>query len=275
VRRILNILLAFRDYVLFALLLISSITLIADSDSRQLRAIRTIAIGVVGYAQQALTAIPNVFALRRENETLRRLNVNLSEEVSRLREARLENDRLRAMLGLREEAPLDLVAADVVSKHLLLMRNTVTLNAGEAAGVAVDMPVIGVEGLVGKVIDTSPDFSIAQMLYNKDFRSSARVQRTRVDGILAWEGGSEMQLRNVLKTLDVRDGDVVITSEYSNVFPEGITIGTVSGVTQSAGSLFHDITVSPAVDFATLEHVFVVKVLPDSIRTTLEVEVPR
>jgi len=194
--------------------------------------------------------------------------------VSRLREARIENSRLRAMLGLRVEAPFDLVAADVVGKSLLLMRNTLTLNVGTKDGVAADMPIISEQGLVGKVIAVGDNYSLGQILLNKDFRAGAKVQRSRVDGILGWDGGSELRLTNVPKTQDVRTGDIVITSEYSNVFPKDITIGIVSSVRQKSGSLFHEISVFPAVEFAALEQVFVIAERPDSARAALEATGP-
>ncbi|HLF15375.1 MAG TPA: rod shape-determining protein MreC [Bacteroidota bacterium] len=273
-RTLLNILIAFKEYVLLILFLVISLILLSGNDNRQLKAVRAYTVGFLGYMQDAVSVIPNVFTLQRENEILRELNVNLSDEVSRLREARIENSRLRAMLGLRVEAPFDLVAADVVGKSLLLMRNTLTLNVGTKDGVAADMPIISEQGLVGKVIAVGDNYSLGQILLNKDFRAGAKVQRSRVDGILGWDGGSELRLTNVPKTQDVRTGDIVITSEYSNVFPKDITIGIVSSVRQKSGSLFHEISVFPAVEFAALEQVFVIAERPDSARAALEATGP-
>lgn len=273
-RTLLNILLAFKEYVLLSILLVVSMILLAGNDNRQLKAVRAVTVGALGAMQNAVSVIPNVFTLQRENEILRELNVNLSDEVSRLREARIENSRLRALLGLREAAPFRLAAADVVAKSLLLMRNTLTLNVGSKDGIAADMPIISDEGLVGKVIAAGENYSLAQILLNKDFRAGAKVQRSRVDGILTWDGGSDLTLTNVPKTQDVRTGDVVITSGYSNVFPKDITIGVVSSVRQKSGSLFHEISVMPAVDFPTLEQVFVILQLPDTARAALEASRP-
>jgi len=269
-RSLLNILLAFREYFLLLLFIVLSVIMLANNDNRQLRALRAYAIGFIGATSNAFSVIPNVFTLRHENEILRKLNVDLSDEVSRLREARIENTRLRALLGLRESAPFRLLAADVVGKSLLLMRNTITLNVGERERIRPDMSIIAEQGLVGKVIAVGEGYSLGQVLFNKDFRAGAKVQRSRVDGILSWDGGNDLQLTNVPKTQDVRTGDIVITSEYSNIFPKDITIGIVSRVRQKSGSLFHDISVMPAVDFTTLEQVFIIAQTPDSGRVALE-----
>jgi len=269
-RSLLNILLAFKEYFLLLLFVVISVIMLANNDNRQLHALRAYAIGFLGATSNAVSVIPNVFTLQRENAILRQLNVNLSDEVSRLREARIENTRLRALLGLREDSPFPLIAADVVGKSLLLMRNTLTLNVGERDGIRPDMPIIAEQGLVGKIIAVGDGYSVGQLLFNKDFRAGAKLQRSRVDGILSWDGGNELRLTNVPKTQDVRTSDIVITSEYSNVFPRDITIGIVSRVSQRSGSLFHDISVMPAVDFTSLEQVFVIVQIPDSARAALE-----
>jgi len=269
-QRLVNIILLFKEYFVLALFIIFSLILLGSNDNVQLRAIRSYTVGFVGLFQDALSIIPNVFELNRENEILRQLNVNLSDEVNRLREARLENIRLRAMLVLKERVEFKLIAADIVGKSLNLLRNTITLNAGENEGLRPDMPIISETGLVGKLIATSGHYSIGQLMLNKDFRASAKIQRNRIDGIIAWEGKEVLQLKNVSKTQDVREGDIVTTSEYSNLFPPDIKIGFVSKVFEKPGSLFKEIDVTPSVGFPSLEQVFIVTALQDSERVSLE-----
>jgi rod shape-determining protein MreC len=224
----------------------------------------------VGFLQETLGFIPNYFDLRYENRVLRELNLTLSDEVSRLRESRLENIRLRQLLGLKDHARYRYVSANVVGKNLQLLRNTITIDVGGNDGIRPNMPVVTESGLVGKVSVTSSRYSVAQILLNKDIRVSAKLQRNRVDGIVRWEGGGSLSLQNVAKTLDVAVGDVVITSEYSSIFPPGIKIGIVSATRQVQGSLFRAVEVTPSVDFVRLEEVFVVTFVPDTSRLALE-----
>jgi rod shape-determining protein MreC len=269
-RRLVDILLVFREYLLLTLFVVVSIGLLAFNDTTQIRRIRGITIASLGFLQDAFGFIPDYFELRQENRSLRELNVTLSDEASRLREASLENLRLRRLLGLKERSPYRYVAAGVVGKNLQLLRNTITIDVGSDDGVAVNMPIVSDAGLVGRVIGVSGHYAIGQVMLNKEFRASAKVQRGRVDGIIAWEGGSNLRLRNVAKTLDVQPGDVVITSEYSSVFPPGIRIGVVAGIGHDPSSLFQNIDITPAVDFARLEGVFVIIASADSARTSLE-----
>jgi rod shape-determining protein MreC len=269
-RRLFDILSVFKEYLLFGFLILISISLLALNDSAQIRAIRSLTVASVGALQGTFGSIPNIFGLRSENRVLRELNVTLSDEVSRLRAAKSENIRLRGMLALKERVQDRYASANVIGKNIQLLRNTITIDVGEDDGVRANMPIITDAGLVGKVVASSGRYAIGQTLFNKDFRASAKVERSRVDGILMWEGGDLLSLKHVAKTLDVQVGDDVITSEYSNIFPAGIKIGTVSKTSQIPGELFQSIEIAPAVAFSRLEEVFVIKRSADSSRVAIE-----
>ena len=269
-KRLFDILSLFKEYFILALFILISLSLLAQNDNVQIRTIRALALAAVGSLQDAFGFIPNYFDLKQENRVLREQNVNLADEVSRLREAKLENIRLRQLLDLKERSHFDYAGANILGKNLQLMRNTITLDVGEENGVRVNMPVVSDAGLVGKIEATSSSYAVVQILLNKEFRASAKVQRGRVDGIIVWQGGDNVLLKNVAKTLDVQVGDVVITSDYSSFFPAGIKIGVVSRTEQPQSELFQIIEVKPSVDFARLEEVFVAKYIADSSRIALE-----
>lgn len=269
-RRLFDIVILFKEYLLLALYVVIAIALMAVNDTTQIRTIRSLTVASIGFLQDAFGFIPNYFELARENRALRELNVSLADEVSRLREARLENLRLQKLLGLKEQSPLVYVSANVTGRNLQLLQNSITIDAGESDGVLVNMPIVTDAGLVGRVVATSAGYAIGQILLHKDFRASAKVQRGRVDGILLWEGGPTLTLKNVAKTLDVQVGDAVITSEYSSLYPPGIKIGVVSKTSQAPGALFQTVEITPGVDFSRLEEVFVVLHQPDSSRAALE-----
>lgn len=273
-KRIYNIALIFKEYAVLAALLVVSLFLMALGDNTQVRHIRSVATVAFGVIQEQISFIPRYFALRGENDMLRQMNIDLADEASRLREARLENDRLRNLLGLKESYRYPLIAGKVIGKNLTLLRNTITLNVGTANGVQTHMPVVGDRGLVGVVSTVNDHFSIVRILLNADFRASAKIERSRVDGILAWDG-DDLVLTNVAKTLDVVAGDTVITSDYSSTYPPNIPIGIVRAVSEQQGSLFKRVYVSPGVNFVKLEEVFVVSYLPDTERLELEQPTPQ
>lgn len=270
-QRIFQYLFIFKEYVIFTLLIVVSISLLVINDNTQIRYIRSVTVGVLGAVQQTFSFFPNLTSLQQENELLRRVNVNLSDEVNQLREARLESIRLRSMIALKETSTTRITAGKVVAKNLNLLRNTITINIGEREGVRIGNPIITGEGLVGRIVAASSGYAIGQILLNVDFRASAKVQRSRVDGILSWDGKT-LLLKNIATSQDVKEGDAIITSEYSNAFPPGIKLGIVSEVSDIPNSLFKRVAITPMVNLTQMEEVFVVDYVPSLERLALELE---
>lgn len=262
-------LLGIKEYLILSLLIVISLILIFSNDNSQVKFLRAVAVGFVGTIQSTVSAVPNVFEIQKENEFLREKNIELSNEVSALKEARLENLRLTKILGLKERNISGVVIAKIVNKSLIQARNTITLNVGESDSIKVNMPVITDDGLVGRIVSTSSHYSIAQILYNRSLSISVKVQRSRVDGILNYDGAGNLVITNVPKSADVKTGDVIITSQYSNYFPAGVPVGTVVEE-GNLDNLFKKVIIKPLVVFSGLEEVFVLRHLPDMERLDLE-----
>ncbi|MDP1676959.1 MAG: rod shape-determining protein MreC [Bacteroidota bacterium] len=261
----------FKEYVLLVVLVSISLALLVINDNTQIRQIRSLTVGSLGVIQKTFSFLPNLTALQRENELLRKVNVNLADEVNQLRESRLENIRLRSMIALQETSAIELISAKVVAKNFNLLRNTLTIDVGTDDSIHIGNPIVTGEGLIGRVVAASDGYAIGQMIVNVDFRASAKIQRSRVDGIIAWDGKT-LLFKNVAKTLDVKVGDAIITSEYSNAFPPGIKIGIVTAVNEIPNSLFKKIEVSPTVNLTQTEEVFVMDFIPSLERIALELQ---
>lgn len=260
----------FREYITLTVLAGLSVILVANSDSVPVQVLRSFSLVSLASLQSTSNWVSNLFSSDQDAETLRDVNVSLMEEVMQLRRLRQENMELRRKIGFRDRSNWPLVPAEIVGKNLALGQNMITLDVGEEDSVAVNMPVINEEGLVGKIVATSGSFSIAMLALHRDFRATAKIKRSRIDGILAWKEGENLVLQNVWKTADVIPGDTVVTSEYSNLFPPEIMIGIIRTIGPGEGGLFSRIDVEPRVNFASLERVFVVRYRKEPVRATLE-----
>ncbi len=217
--------------------------------------------------------MPNPYALSTENHALRELNRDYSLELMRLREAALKGEKFRSMLDFKETSPMKLLPAGVIGKSTIQLKNYATLNVGESEGVKISMPVMTERGLVGRVIGVSEHRSIVELLINRDTRVTARTLGQRIEGMITWNGGSSLLLKNIASVQPVKVGDTLITSSLSPYYPENIVIGTITRMEEEGGTLFYKITVEPAVNFSTLEEAFVVLHSPDDERIKLEREV--
>ena len=269
-QRIAELLLRFKEYAAALLLIIISLILISNSSNTRLRSFRTISVGIIASVQSALSWVPNPYALSSENHALRELNRDYALELMRLREAAVKGEKYRAMLEFRQTSPLKLLPAEVLGKSTIQLKNYATLNVGEREGVKISMPVMTERGLVGRVIGVSDHRSIVEMLINRDTRVTARTLGQRIEGMITWNGGSSLLLKNIASVQPVKVGDTIVTSSLSPFYPENIVIGTITKMEEEGGTLFYKITVEPAVNFATLEEAYVVLHSPDEERIALE-----
>ncbi len=262
-------LLDLKEYIVLSLLVFVSLFLLFRNDNSQIRFLRAVAVTAIGTFQSGISLIPNVFELENENNFLRESNIKLSNEIAALKEMKSENQRLTGLLDFKKRVNLPLVSARIVNKSLIQTRNSITIDAGESDGIKPNMPVITDDGLVGRVVSTTGNYSIVQILLNNDLKITVKNQRTRTDGILNYDGMGNLMVRNILKNADVNTGDVFITSEYSSYFPSGIPVGIVSEV-GNLDNLFKKIVLTPAVNFELIEEAFVLKFLPNQERMELE-----
>jgi rod shape-determining protein MreC len=192
-------------------------------------------------------------------------NLALKQELQtlqiRLQQERAEaqrTDNLRQLLELRERAQLDTTAAEVIAGPASPEFQTVTIDKGSSDGLATDMAVISPAGVVGRLILPSRRASKVQLLIDLNAAAGALIERTRVQGVVVGAGSGMLKMRYVPGTADVKTGDLVVTSGIDGIYPKGFVIGTIDNVAGSAGE-YHEITVRPAVDFARLEEVLIVR----------------
>ena len=172
-------------------------------------------------------------------------------------------DNLRQLLELRDRANLDTAAAEVIAGAASPDFRTVTIDKGSSEGLGTDMAVISPAGVVGRVILPSRRASKVQLLIDRNAAAGALIERTRVQGVVIGVGDGTLRMQYVPGTADVKTGDLVVTSGIDGIYPKGFVIGTVDHTDRGAGA-YHEIVVRPAVDFARLEEVLIVKTPPAS-----------
>jgi rod shape-determining protein MreC len=190
-----------------------------------------------------------------ENRRLRKENAALGEQMNRLQEGYIEGTRLRKLLNLSEGLPGRTVAARVVDRSRTFLFKTILINKGTADGLRVGLPVLSEQGVVGRIIETAWHASQVLLIIDENSNIDALIQRNRAQGILQGAGPSGCNLKYISRVEEVQPGDVVLSSGLAGVFPKGLMIGVVTGVSRKGEGLFQKIDVSPAVDFGKVEEV--------------------
>ncbi len=268
-QKFIDFVIKFKEYITLVSLVIICFSLISMGDVTNIGGFRSVLVGTFGWFREAFSFIPNTGALKNENKALRDLNLQLSQEVTRMRKSLLENENLKEMLYLKQKNEYEYVPADVVGRTTIEMRNYMMLNKGNSSGIQDGMAVRTAAGIAGLVIGTTKNYALIESLQNREIKVSSKVLRSSIDGLLVWEGGNDFLLKNVPKSFDIKVGDVIVTSDYSSRFPKDIPVGTVESISEESGDLFLKIYVKPAAGFSAVEQVFVIKYLPDPERQKL------
>ncbi len=251
-----------RVYVVLGLAVALSLALMVLRPSEKLGFARGMTSAFLKVGHWAFSWPMDISSLRYENRILREQNLRLSLELLKLREASLENDRLRNLLNFRANESGGFLAAGVIARDPDLIVNTILLNVGTRDGVVERMPVVTANGLVGRVLEAHLGTSVVQLLLDRNCRVSAIVQREeRTQGIVTCENGT-FYLKHVPVRSVIEVGDAVISSGLGQIFPKGLLVGRIVELGKEERGLFREVIIEPSVSFDNLEEVFVL--LPEA-----------
>jgi len=259
----------YKEYIILVLLLIISLITLSLNQKPQVKKVRAIAFGTFASATSIISDIINTAKVKSENDRLRQTNAELMLQVNKLREHGILNEELKGLVGLKDTFNYPLIPATIVSKSLTKSQSTITINVGESSGIKPGMPVINDHGLIGIVNSVSEDYSIARTLKNIDLKLTVKDERSRVDGIMKWNG-EDLIIVNVSKTYDVEPGDRIITSDLSSIVPVPIPVGVVIELSKVETGIFNEVKLKPFVDFVRVENVFVMGVVQSKQKNDLE-----
>lgn len=259
----------FKEYFLLVILIVISLSFLASNEKPEVKKIRTFALGSFAAVNNLLNFFTGVFSSDPSINQIKEENARLMLELNRLRKQGVENQNLRNMLSVPDTSKYDLIAADVISKLVNKIQGNIILNKGSDDGIQVGMPVLNSNGLVGIIADVTDNFSVTKTLFNSSLNIAVTVQSINVDGVLSWNG-SELIIKNIPTTYEIKVGEKVETSDFSTLLPPNIPIGIISKKESLALGLLHTIYVKPFADIRSVSNVFVLKVVPSKQINQLE-----
>lgn len=207
--------------------------------------------------------------LREENEALRAELEELKEKNLVLIQGQIELNNLRQFYSLDEKLPgYTKVAARVIGKSSNNWFSTFTIDKGSKDGIAVDMNVISGNSLVGIITQVNDNSAIVRSIIDDSSNVTGMLITTsdtcNVRGDLELMGSGYIHLEYLRGDISVMDGEMIVTSNISDKYLEGILIGYAKNVTEDANSLTQSGYIVPAVDFEHMTEVIVITELKSS-----------
>lgn len=264
--------------------------LVADARFDALRTVRAV-VGTTLYPVQRGVLAPTQWmgiaagyfaSLDRVEEENRKLSLEKNELArTALRASALEaeNTHLRQLAGLRETLPTRSVAAQILYDARDPFSRKVIVDRGTTDGVERGQPVIDDAGVVGQVTRVFPLSSEITLLTDREQSIAVQVVRTGVRGVASGSAGGgsagQLDLRFMPSNVDVKEGDLLVTSGLDGVFPDGLPVAKVASVDRSAAFQFARILCTPMGGTERNRHVLILLVDKPIARPPDEAPDPR
>ncbi len=199
--------------------------------------------------------------LKAENEKLKSENEKLHQDLNTTDYARnraAELDRLLKLAPAYAMTPARVIGIGSAQSF----NHTVTIDAGTADGVHVDMTVLNGDGLVGRVVRTTQATATVLLIGDRNSTVGGRLNASMGLGFVSGRGEVGGTLDYKLVDLKARPkvGDRIVTWGSSGNAPyvPGVPIGVVTSVTPNEGTLGSTATIKPYVDPTRIDTVGVV-----------------
>ena len=240
----------------FVIYLTISFILIYNNNYYQRSTVVSTTGGFTGKLNEYYSNFSGFFDLKRSNEALAK-----------------ENATLRAMLQIKTKAIPDslyryesgfsikYISARIISNTTQFRNNYFMLDKGYIAGIKKDMGVITNEGVMGIIIDVTENYSSGISILHKDARLSGRIKKNNQLVNISWDGVNYRlgDISHIPTHVSLVPGDTIETSGNSQIFPEGIMIGTVEYVDEEMDNMFKKGKIRFATDYNQVTHVYVVE----------------
>ena len=269
-RNILVFLIRYHFLLLFLLLESLSITMLVNSTYYQSSAILKAGSRVTGRFYTSVSNATDYLKLRTTNE-------HLAQENALLRQMKgvsfIRNDTNTFWMNdTLYKQQYKYIVAKVVMNSVGKRNNYIMLDKGSGSGIQKDMAVITPLGIAGTVVNVSENFCWVMSMLNKHTRISGKISKNGQMGTIVWNGVNHLYgtLTDIPAHVKIKRGDTIVSSGFSNIFPAGLMIGTITDFRVEQGEHFYTIPFKFSVDFNALQYVYVVRNLMKEEQETLE-----
>lgn len=256
--------------VYFILLEIISFTFLLQSNPFQRASFLNSSDYITARTYETFNNISSYLNLAEVNDYLAEENTKLKSSSIQYFKKSFDNNIIIRDTSYEQEYTF--YPAEIIRNSVNKRNNFLTLNRGEMHGIEKGMGVVSKNGVVGIVIETSKRYSAVMSVLNKDFKMSVKILKNNYFGSLVWPGENYRigKVLDIPNHVSLVEGDIVVSSGFSGIYPAGIMVGKVKSVFQKAGSGFLEVEIEFTEDFKKLSYVHIVKNLHKMERMELE-----
>lgn len=267
----------YSSWFLFALYIVAGCALLFARNPYQHHVYLTSANSISSAVYKTTNNVTSYFSLREINEDLQHRNSDLELEIYKLKEVIRDYQEQVYADTMTVDSALtryQFLIAHVINNSINRSHNYITIEKGRLDGVEPEMGVMDQNGIVGIVNVVGDHTARLISVLNPYLRLSCKVKGEDQVGSLVWDGRDpgEAILEELPKHAKFVKGDTIVTSGYSSVFPEGVTVGTIITGSRDREDNFYTLRIKLFTDFSTLSTVRVIRDKMKDELTTVEKE---
>src|SRR6478672_589375 len=258
---------------LVLILLLGNFILMAF-DAREItsgqRVIRTWTQTVADFVQSPVTtmtssvsgyvgSIANLRNAQDENSQLKQRVEELELELKSKEGLTSENERLKALLDLKEQSKYKVLTARIIGRDPSVWFDSSIINRGSFDGVKLNMPVVANGGLVGRITAVSPLTSQVDLITRDKSGLGAVIGEIGSSTALGVVTGTSkrdlLEMKYVSGSTDVQVGQAVFTTGQDGIYPPGIKVGDIVQIISGSATTPHQIFIQPAAKLGSIQEV--------------------
>jgi rod shape-determining protein MreC len=257
-------------WLVIVLLLANFVLMAFDARTSGQRVIRVWSQTAADFVQSPVTtagaaiteyfsSIANLRSAQSENDELRKRIQELEIDVKGSQDLEAENERLRALLDLKEQSKYKVLTARIIGRDPSIWFDSSIVNRGSLHGVKLNMPVVTDGGLVGRVTAVSPLTAQIDLITRDKSGLGAVVGEIEGSNALGVVSGTSkkdlVEMRYVTGSVNVQPGQIVYTSGQDGIYPPGLKVGEIVSVEQGSATTPHKILIRPSSRLNSMQEV--------------------
>jgi len=157
-------------------------------------------------------------------------SARVQELQGQLEELENQKQHLQELVGYVQAKAPQGVVAPVIGHSADQWWQQITVGRGTKDGIDVGFIATAPGGLVGRVVHVTDHTSRILLLSDPSHRVGAMISRSRHMGYIRGQSANQAVMQFFEKAPNIRRGDTVVTSSYSQLYPPGIIVGQIESI---------------------------------------------
>jgi len=217
--------------------------------------VTTVTSSISGY----FSSIANLRTAADENDALKQRVQELEVELKAKEDLTTENQRLNALLNLKEKSQYKVLNARIIGRDPSVWFDSSIVDRGSLDGVKLNMPVVTNGGLLGRVTAVGPLTAQVDLITRDKSGIGAVVGEIAGSSALGVVVGTSKQelieMRYVPGSVEVQVGQVVYTTGQDGIYPAGLKVGEIVEIETGSTTSPHRIMIRPSAGIGSMQEV--------------------